>query len=398
MKDILIIAHFTQAPGEHGNGRFHYLAETIDKDKASVEVVTTTFAHAAKRQRQVDEAQLNSLSYGFTMLYEPGYQKNVSVKRLYSHHHMGRSLRHYLEKRKKPDLIYCAVPSLDVARNAALYAREQGIRFIIDIQDLWPEAFEMAFSVPPISDALFYPMRKEADYIYASANHIVAVSQTYANRALAVSDRCDKANVVFLGTDLTHFDRLAEENKLISKPDDEIWLAYIGTLGHSYDLNCVIDALALIGNKHKLRLVVMGDGPLRTKFEGYANRRGVSANFTGRLDYGKMVGLLTVCDLAVNPIARGSAATIINKHADYAAAGLPVLNTQECLEYRRLIEEYNAGLNCENNNPSDLADRLLCLCEDKSLRTMMGSNSRRLAVDKFDRRKTYRAIVNLLEE
>lgn len=31
--DILIIAHFTQAPNEKGNGRFHYLADLLSEQK-----------------------------------------------------------------------------------------------------------------------------------------------------------------------------------------------------------------------------------------------------------------------------------------------------------------------------------------------------------------------------
>ena len=57
------------------------------------------------------------------MLKEPGYTKNVSFKRFYSHYVMGRNLRKYLSNRKKPDVIYCAVPSLDVAKTAAKYAK-----------------------------------------------------------------------------------------------------------------------------------------------------------------------------------------------------------------------------------------------------------------------------------
>ena len=36
MKDILIIAHFTQIPGEAGNSRFNYIAEIINKDEDSL--------------------------------------------------------------------------------------------------------------------------------------------------------------------------------------------------------------------------------------------------------------------------------------------------------------------------------------------------------------------------
>lgn len=61
-----------------------------------------------------------------------------------------------------------------------------------------------------------------------------------------------------------------------------------------------------------------------------------------------MCALIDSCDIVVNPITGGAAASIINKHADYAACGHPVVNSQEANEYRKLVEEYDMGLNCEN--------------------------------------------------
>lgn len=395
--DILLIAHFTQIPGERGNSRFNYLAEQIvtNNDGVHVEIVTSSFSHQTKSQRKIRDNDIANLPYELVMVYEPGYERNVSVKRIWSHKQLGTGLRNYLEARKRPDIVYCAVPSLSVADVAAKYAENHRVPFIIDVQDLWPEAFRMVFSIPILTDMLYFPMKKQADYIYSSADKIVAVSQTYANRALQVNKKCRQANVVYLGTDLGEFDRFAAQSKPITKPDDEIWLAYVGTLGHSYDIKCVIDALTIVNEQFNMRFVVIGDGPLKGEFEHYAEEKGISATFTGRLDYGMMVSILVMCDMAVNPIMPG-AASIINKHADYAAAGLPVLNTQECLEYRELLTEYGAGFNCENNNPEDLADKLLRLCTDRELRYAMGANSRKMAEERFDRRKTYHVIADLI--
>jgi glycosyltransferase involved in cell wall biosynthesis len=110
-----------------------------------------------------------------------------------------------------------------------------------------------------------------------------------------------------------------------------------------------------------------------------------------------MAGVLSTCDIAVNPISRGAAQSITNKHADYAAAGLPVLNTQESPEYRTLVDEYRMGLNCANGDPADLAEKFVRLYEDKSLRQELGRNSRRLAEDKFNRAKAYADIVETIE-
>lgn len=78
-------------------------------------------------------------------------------------------------------------------------------------------------------------------------------------------------------------------------------------------------------------------GGERERLEGVAKEQGLDVTFTGDLPYPKMVATLCECDFAVNPIRRG-AASIINKVGDYAAAALAVVNTQECEEYRALLE------------------------------------------------------------
>lgn len=399
-KDILIIAHFTQLPGEAGNGRFHYLATRIDKEHADVEIVTTDFSHGRKTHRNISLEKLKQVDYKVTMIHEPGYKRNISVKRYLSHYVMGRNLKKYLKQRRKPDIIYCSVPPPSVAKVAAKYASKNNIPFIIDVQDIWPDAYKMFFDQPLVSDVLFYPAKRTADYVYAAADQIVAVSQTYADRALRINKKCDEAKVVFLGTELETFDKMAMKYAVDTSDKNELWLAYVGTLSHSYDIPCVIDALSILKarNVTNIKFVVIGDGPLRSKFEQYATDKDVWVEFTGRLEYGEMVGLLSACDIAVNPIVRGSGGSIINKHGDYAAAGLPVLNTQESLEYRALVDEWQMGLNCINGDSGDLANKLLLLYNDVALRGKMGANSRELAKTQFDRQKTYQSILDLLED
>ena len=398
-KKVVIIANFMRLPWESGNSRFPYIANLLDKRKFDVELITSSFLHSEKNQRKMKEENTSNLDYKITLLHEPGYKKNISLKRFYSHHVFAKNVEKYLEKIEKPDIIYCAIPSLDVGKAVAKFAKKNNIRFIIDVQDLWPEAFKMAFNVPVISDMFFYPMKKTADYIYEAADDIIAVSDTYAQRAANVNNKYKNKLSVFLGTELDYFDKCKKENEIICF-DDVVRLVYIGTLGHSYDIKCVIDALKILKNKgiDKIKLIIMGNGPLEQDFEKYAKEREINCEFTGRLNYNEMVGKLCSCDIAINPIKSGSAGSIINKVGDYAAAGIPVINTQESEEYRNLVEEYNIGYNCENNNPKDLADKLEILYNDKKLRQKLGANNRRLAEEKFDRKNTYIKIKNLIEK
>ena len=203
---------------------------------------------------------------------------------------------------------------------------------------------------------------------------------------------------MFLGTDLDYFDEAHKMFEIVPF-DDVVRIAYIGTLGSSYDIKCVIDSIKILNNKgiKNILFVVMGNGPLQEDFEAYSKEMDVNCDFTGRMAYEEMVGKLCSCDIAVNPIRKGSAGSIINKVGDYAAAGLPVVNTQESKEYRKLVEDYQIGFNVENGNAVELAEKLELLYKDESLRKRLGKNNRRLAEEKFDRARTYKEIKKLIE-
>lgn len=393
---ILMIANYVSFPWEAGNCRFMYLADLLCKNN-EVELVASKFCHTKKQKREYS-TEYNELNFKVTLLDEPGYRKNVSIKRIYSHKILARKLRKYLNSlENKPDVIYCSVPSLDLAFEAIKYANKNNIRFVIDIQDLWPEAFKMVINIPIISNLIFYPMMKKANYIYSHSDEIVAVSKTYVNRALAVNKKVDNGLSVFLGTDLTYFDKCYNENKKEFN-DNIIRVAYIGTLGTSYNIKSIIDAIKLLKNKgiNNIKFVVMGDGPLKLDFEKYAEEAGIDCNFTGRLDYPEMVGLLCACDIAVNPIVGTSIASIINKVGDYAAAGIAVVNTQNSKEYINLLKKYKAGLSCNSNDSNDIAEKIEYLINNKRERNQLGNGNRKMAEELFDRSRTYSCITKLI--
>lgn len=393
--DIVIVSQYLRNIEDlnNNNSRFVYLAKLLAKNKKNnIEIITSDFSHSQKNHfskvGQIDNIKI-------TVCHEPGYQKNVSLKRFYSHYILSKNLKKYLKKlSKKPDIIYCSVPSLSFAQVAAQYAKKNNIKFIIDIQDLWPEAFKMVFKIPIIKDIIFLPLQMQANYIYKQADTIIAVSETYVNRAATVNKKCKNKLSIFLGTELKYFDECKEKNKVIYN-DNKIRLVYIGTLGHSYDLTSVMDALKILKDRgyKNLEFIIMGDGPLKEKFELYAKENQINCTFTGRLKYPEMVGKLCACDITVNPIVKKAAQSIINKVGDYAAAGLPVISTQECQEYRNLVDNYKIGYNCKNNDSKDIADKIELLIKNKNQRKTMGQNNRKLAEEKFNREATYNKIL-----
>lgn len=391
MKRILIVTHFCSDFESKGNNRFNYLAKMLAQRGNQVEFMTSDFSHVKKKPRTAEAADP---SFHVTLIHESGYPKNVCIARILSHREFGRNLRKALGKIEKPEVVYLAVPSLDAAVVTTQYCRKNGIKLIIDIQDLWPEAFSIALKRFGVPEWVFGSMKRQADYVYRNADEVVAVSQTYLDRANRVRDN-DEGHCVFIGTDLDVFDAYPEIH--MDKPDGEQWIVYIGTLGSSYNIDIVIDAVRLLTERGVggFRFKVFGDGPSMEQFKQHAD--GLPVDFYGRVLYKDLIGYVRNCDIAVNPIIHGAAQSIINKHADYAAAGLPVVNTQECPEYRNLMEKWNCGINCDVDSAEQVANALQELITNPSKRISMGKNSRKMAEAVFDRKKSYREIVELIE-
>lgn len=392
--NILIVANFTHN-FDKGivDGRFNYLAEVLVSRGHRVEIVTSDFDHDIKEYRK---APLQSAyAAKITYVHEPKYNSNVSIKRLWAHYKWGCNVSNYI-KNNKPDIIYCAVPSLTAGVRCANYCKKNGIKFIIDVQDLWPEAFEMAINNPVINMA-FIPIKWYVNHIYKSADIVVAVSDTYCERVLSVNKKTKKGVGVFLGNDGAIYEN--ERAKAKNCSHESIYLAYIGTLSYSYDIPCVLKALDVFKqtNSTPVKFIIMGAGPLMEQFKDLAVQLGVDCEFTGRLAYEDMVARLLGCDIVINPITKGSAASIINKVGDYALSGLPVINTQESPEYRHLIEQYHCGINCKCGDADGVAKALKQLVGDKQLRELMGENARKLGEEKFDRRNSYLRIVSAIE-
>lgn len=394
--DIVIVANFCGDFSETDNGRFLYIARMLSQHH-DVEIVTSSFFHATKKKR---EKAISIETISVSLIHEPGYSKNISAKRYISHHIWGNNVMDYLKKRKKPDAIYCAIPSLSAASKCAKFCEKNGIRFVIDIQDLWPEAFKMVIKAPVISDIMFAPFTILSNGIYKRADDIVAVSNTYVSRAAKVNTKSGNMHPIYLGTDLDVVDAAIHGSTYrVDKNASEFWIGYAGALERSYDLNSVIKAIQLTKQNSELNivLIVMGEGSRKEEFVECANDCGIKAHFLGRLYYDDMCKVLSNCDIVVNPITKGSAASIINKVGDYAAVGKAVVNTQESKEYCALVEAYQMGINCKNNDPSSLAKAFVSLLNNKEKLLEMGKNARRCAEERFDRKKTYQAIWDMFK-
>lgn len=113
---------------EKGYSRFKYLSEFLADAGYEVDLITTTFQHWEKAQRNLSDVKNEQYKFNLKFIYEPGYRKNIDLRRVHSHRIAAKNLTGLLEKEGSYDLIYCEIPPNDVALAAAEYARKKGFR------------------------------------------------------------------------------------------------------------------------------------------------------------------------------------------------------------------------------------------------------------------------------
>ena len=388
-----------------GYTRFSFLSEMLVRNGYEVDLITTDFQHWDKKHRDTNHPSYKNQPYNIKFIHEPGYSKNLDLKRIKSHAVAARKLREFLEQHgDKYNLIYAEIPPNDVARCACEFANTHQIPFIVDINDLWPEAMKMAVNIPILSDIAFAPFSRDARYVYNHITAAVGTSDEYTNRATLDSTHEYEKLTVYVGNNLDEFYHGAKTDAAkVKKPQDEFWVIYAGTLGASYDIKTLITASKLCNSRldstkdsKKVVVKILGDGPDLNKLECYSKDINAPVEFIGYTPYDEMAAYLCASDITVNSLKKDAAQSIVTKIGDYLASGKPMINTGSSPEFCNKVISDGFGLNVSAENAEALSECILSLYHSPETCAKMGSIAREIAKKQFDRNHSYTKIVDLI--
>ncbi|HGO7208360.1 TPA: glycosyltransferase [Neisseria meningitidis] len=382
--NITIVAPYCSLPSEPYFNRFWYLAERLSQSH-DVLLITSRFRHYDKSFRRHEDAEAASQGRLKVMLLEEsGYGKNVSLERVASHYRFVKNFEQWLKNCRpgEQDIVYSAYPLIATNLLLGKHKARLGYKLIVDVQDVWPESFS---SVVPFLKKVphkLLPFASRANRAYRCADALVAVSQTYLDRAKEANPNVP-GEAVYIGTD---FAAIAPPPRFRSKT---VRLFYLGTLSYSYDVETVCKGVRkLLDDGENVELHVMGGGPDLEKLKQYENR---AIKFYGYLPYSEMMSIAKACDIAVNAIHSHAMQSVTNKLSDYMALQKPILNSQtnaEVLDLMNLLPH-------ENYRSGDV-DSFVQAAKDILKRKNDPVQSDEI-VRRFRRDISYRKIVNLIE-
>lgn len=404
MKRIAIIAPgYAWLPGESGTSRFSFLAGFLSENGYEVDLIGSTFQHFKKAPRDIERLKNLNLSYNLVFIPEPGYRKNVDLRRIYSNYiETQNTLKYLKEYREKYDLIYCVIPPNVLSSKVGRWCRKNKIPYIVDVEDLWPEAMKMVVKIPVLSNILFWPYWRDAEKTYHYADGVIGTSDEYTLRAFKRQRKRIPYATVYVGTELDVFDEgVKKYSSEFPKSINEFRVTYAGSIGASYDIKTMLDAAKafLDCGREDIRFYILGTGSLKEEMEDYAKLLGCkNVSFLGYIEYPKMTAFLAQSDVLINSYKKNAPQSIVTKIGDYLAAGKPMINTLASSEFMEKVDKEKFGINIEAEDKEQLAKAILELRDNPDECMRMGWNARKTAEKQFDRKVGYQKILDMVEK
>ena len=209
----------------------------------------------------------------------------------------------------------------------------------------------------------------------------LAVSDAVRARAVAAGYPADRTFTLRNGVDTDLFSPVPET------PDPGLIL-HVGRLVEKKGTRLLLSALRVV---ERGELVIIGDGPERRSLEDQARRLGIAhrVRFLGRLppdsvrDWMRRAWLLAVPSVTARDGDAEGLPTVI---CEAAAAGLPVVASIHSGVPEAVIGD-RTGLLVPEGDVDGLANAIAALLGNARLRARMAPAARRLAEDRFSRRR-----------
>ena len=208
---------------------------------------------------------------------------------------------------------------------------------------------------------------------------LVAVSSSLGRRFCQSSSvPLDKLRVISYGTDLRAVDRVTVERvselrQQLCFRSDDIVIGSVGRLVEQKDYPTQLRAFAFAAARVPgLRMVIAGDGPLRSSLEDLTRDLGIADRVRFLGNWNDVPALLRSVDFfaLASKFEPFGVALLEAK-----AAGLPIVATA-VNEIPEIVQDGESGLLAVPENASSMAGLFVRLAEDRALRSRFGARSR----------------------
>jgi len=396
---VSIISAFDPIPGDDAQLiRYASLAQVFAQHNHQVDYFTSSFFHLNKTSRTFSNWQdpVYEKQILLHLVKTNSYPKNISLLRLLNHYLFAVRLKNkfrHLISGQKPDLVIVAFPPVLSACNLVKLCNKNNIPVVIDVQDLWPEAFRMFIRVPFIYKLVTLSMFIKRNKAFKNATNLSCVSETY-KQFLSGYQPFQNIQVVKLGFNTALFQQnFATDWNLLKKDPAEKWIVFLGTASHNPDLSNIP---TLATKMPGYRFILLGRNQGYDKIRKEIKLKSLKNVWViGDTAFHDIVNILMRSDAGLLFIDPRSGTSLPNKLFYYLLAGLPVVSNYSNTDLEKLSDE----LKCIFfTKPTDNDNLINSIQKAVNLSVTDKNIFRNFATEKFDTGKIYTGYYNWIAD
>jgi colanic acid biosynthesis glycosyl transferase WcaI len=304
---------------------------------------------------------------------------------------------------EKPDVVIASSPQLLVGLSGWWLARYNGVPFVFEVRDLWPESLA-AVGVSSQKSALHRSLAKIAGFLYRSCDRLVVVTpvfKEYLVERWQVPE--EKVFVVENGVETNVFSRLVPNIAIRRElgAEEKFVVSYIGTLGAAHGLETLLEAAAHLRERApNILFVLVGEGAEKARIVSLARSRGLTnLRFVDQQPREKIPVYIAASDVCLVLLKRAELFKTVlpTKMLEFMSCARPVILGVDG-HARKVMERANAGIFIAPEDPAALAEAVMRLATNPALCESLGRNGRQHIVRYYARRDTAKVYLDLLQD
>lgn len=213
-------------------------------------------------------------------------------------------------------------------------------------------------------------------FCYRIADSIIV--QSHAGReSLSLFGVGEKTQTVHNCIEIEFIEKRSKEKVMHQWFDEEVPIAVaVGRLVPSKGYENLVETLSLVNNVAPLRLLIIGDGPLREKIDSKARELGLA----DKIDFVGFISnphkYVVKCDIFIcSSLFEGFSNSLL----EALALGLPIVSTNHDFGANEIIENYRSGILVPVEDPERMAEAILKLLQNRPLATKIGEEAKKRA-------------------
>jgi glycosyltransferase involved in cell wall biosynthesis len=366
---------------------------------------SSTFDHSKKTHRFQENTVIEvDRNYRISFIKSPGYSTNTSMQRFYDHIVMAKKFAKIIKTEKKPDIILCSLPTIELCNEATKYGEEYNVPVVLDGRDMWPDLFEEAIPkrLKFLGKILLFTLYKNVKKACKNATFLSGISEPYVNWELNYAGRERREFDKSFSHGYISESPKEEDIKLANKfwkeqgiRDQDFNICLFSAMGNVIDIDKVLIAAQKV-KTFNIKFVLCGDG---VKLEEFKIKASGIKNiiFPGWIDASQIWTLMRLSKIGILPYwdIDNYKMNIPNKPIEYLSAGLPILSSVSGL-VKELIEKHECGFFYEDG--LELSTQIEMILNNPTLLNNMSKNAQKLFKDKFVASKVYGDMADYLIE